>query len=251
MGQCFQFGGLRISAFDVVELASSAGVLQLTSEQDEFLPKVEDSKCLVHKWWEFSICSDVPVRCGENRAEHKSCQFTGHLHSRVPGADQKNEITDTSGSFLWWVADLPLRDRSEEFSHPGGAQSRAVVPPYPQELAEIVQASNWDASWVSCSMHILLGRRLRVDPRLSVEIMSWSIVHPVMWTLRSCCSQVETGHHAFLGLTERWFLGTCRLWRAAPPLCSLWKERRAHLLTAVSLYFSSMLFPTGTTLLSF
>lgn len=48
MGQCFQLGGLRISAFadDVVELSSSAGVLQLTLEQDKFLPKVEDFKCL-------------------------------------------------------------------------------------------------------------------------------------------------------------------------------------------------------------
>lgn len=70
------------------------------------------------------------------------------------------------------MADLPLRDRSEEFSHPGGAQRRAVVPPYPQKPAEIVQASNWDASWVSCSMHILLGRGLRVDARLSDEIMT-------------------------------------------------------------------------------
>lgn len=77
MGQCFQFGGLRISAFadDVVELASSAGVLQLTLEQDEFLPKVEDFKCLrvlftsdgigIKKWMEWfciRVCATICKR---------------------------------------------------------------------------------------------------------------------------------------------------------------------------------------------
>ena len=63
------------------------------------------------------------------------------------GSDQKHEIADTSG-------------QNEEFRLLEGAQSRAAAPPRQKESAEVVRASDQDASRAHPT-----GRRPRGRPR--------------------------------------------------------------------------------------
>lgn len=55
--------------------------------------------------------------------------------------------------FLQRVVGLCLTDRVSSLAI-GGAQGRAAAPSHRKKPVEVVWASDEDASWVNCSMHV-------------------------------------------------------------------------------------------------
>ena len=68
---------------------------------------------------------------------HKLGVVTESMRSQIQAAEM---------SCLWRVAGLSLRDKEEEIRHLEGARSRAAAPPRRKESAEVVRASDQDAS---------------------------------------------------------------------------------------------------------